>query len=193
MRAVQRDVLRDEIAVGDEVVLLGGDGTEVVVDRRQDVAQARAALRACGVVHHVLGDEVVEHARRRPPVAVGRTRRPRSRVVALGSHGSQTAQGFELIADAMGNGLAARCVGDRMTTLGIIGAGHIGEQRREGGARPRLRRGDQQLGVVPTRSVTSWPSSAPEPGLPPPRMRHAQRRSGGGGNPVEELPAASPP
>ena len=26
----------------------------------------------------------------------------------------------------MGNGLAARCVGDRMTTLGIIGAGNIG-------------------------------------------------------------------
>jgi hypothetical protein len=59
---VQRDVLRDEIALTDEVVLLDGDRPEVVVDGAQDALQALAALGTGGMVHHVRGDELVERA-----------------------------------------------------------------------------------------------------------------------------------
>jgi hypothetical protein len=55
-----REVLGDEIAVADEVVLLRGQRTEVVVDDAQDEPEAVAALRSCRVVHHVVGDEIVE-------------------------------------------------------------------------------------------------------------------------------------
>jgi hypothetical protein len=41
---VQRQVLRDEIAFTDEVVLLDGDRPEVIVDGLQDVLQALTAL-----------------------------------------------------------------------------------------------------------------------------------------------------
>jgi hypothetical protein len=57
---VQREVLRDEIAFTDEVVLLDGDWPEVVVDGLQDAFQALAALGTGGVVHHVRRDEIVE-------------------------------------------------------------------------------------------------------------------------------------
>ena len=72
----------------------------------------------------------------------------------------------------MGNGLAAGRVGDGMTTLGIIGAGNIGSNV----AKAALAHGYDVVisnSRGPTRSVTSWPSSEPEPVLPPPRMRHA--------------------
>src|SRR5206468_3988548 len=58
--SVQREVLRDEVAVTDEVVLLDGDWPEVVVDGAQDALQPLAALGTGGVVHHVRRDEVVE-------------------------------------------------------------------------------------------------------------------------------------
>jgi len=61
VRPVDRDVLNDKIALGDEVVLLEGDRTEVVLDRLQDLAEAFPALRAGSVVHHVFGNQVIEH------------------------------------------------------------------------------------------------------------------------------------
>lgn len=44
MSPVHREVLRDEIAFADEVVLLGGDRSEVLVNGAQDALQALAAL-----------------------------------------------------------------------------------------------------------------------------------------------------
>ena len=61
MGPVQGEVLRGEIAVTDEVVLLDRDGPEVVVDHRQDQLEALAPLRTGGMIHHVLGHEIVEH------------------------------------------------------------------------------------------------------------------------------------
>jgi hypothetical protein len=58
---VQGEVLRDEVALTDEMVLLDGDRPEVVVDDSQDALQPLAALRAGGVVHHVGSHEVIEH------------------------------------------------------------------------------------------------------------------------------------
>ena len=60
MRPVQGEVLRDEIAFPEAVMLLRSHGSEVVVDGAEDQPQAVATLRACSVVDHVLGDEVVE-------------------------------------------------------------------------------------------------------------------------------------
>jgi len=57
------DVLHDEVAVGDEVMLLERDRPEVVLDRLEDLSQALPTLPPGGVVHHVLGDEVIEHRR----------------------------------------------------------------------------------------------------------------------------------
>src|SRR4051812_21778585 len=62
MGAVQREVLRHEVAVPDEMVLFEGDRPEIVVDRAQDPGQPAAALRTGRVVHHVHGDELVEEA-----------------------------------------------------------------------------------------------------------------------------------
>ena len=70
MGPVQREVLRDEVAFTDEVVLLDGDGPEVVVDGGQDAFQAVAALGTGGMVHHVRCDEIVERGivtRLQPP------------------------------------------------------------------------------------------------------------------------------
>jgi hypothetical protein len=41
-------------------MLLGGDGSEIVVDGGENEPQAVAALRPRGVIDHVLRDEVVE-------------------------------------------------------------------------------------------------------------------------------------
>lgn len=60
MGPVQREVLRHEIAVADEVVLLNDDGSEVGGDRAQNEVQTVTALGSRGVVDHVLGDEIVE-------------------------------------------------------------------------------------------------------------------------------------
>jgi bifunctional DNA-binding transcriptional regulator/antitoxin component of YhaV-PrlF toxin-antitoxin module len=57
---VQREMLRHEVAVGDEVVLLDDDGSEVGGDRVQYEVQTLAALGPRGVVDHVLGDEIVQ-------------------------------------------------------------------------------------------------------------------------------------
>jgi hypothetical protein len=48
MSAVQRQVLRDDVALADQMMLLGGDGGEVVVvvDRPEDVLRALSALWA---------------------------------------------------------------------------------------------------------------------------------------------------
>ena len=45
MDPVQREVLRDEIATADEVMLLGGDGSEIVVMVCEDEARPS---RPCG-------------------------------------------------------------------------------------------------------------------------------------------------
>lgn len=60
MGPVHREVLRDEVAVADEVVLLDGDWPEVVVDDAQDALQTGAALGTGCVVHQVRGDKIVE-------------------------------------------------------------------------------------------------------------------------------------
>lgn len=60
---MQREVLRHEITVADEVVLLNNNGSEVGVDRAQDEAQTVAALGSRGVIDHVLGDEIVKDGR----------------------------------------------------------------------------------------------------------------------------------
>src|SRR3954452_15549597 len=62
MSAVQREVLRHEVAVPDEVVLFEGDRSEVAVDGAQDRGQPAAPLRTGRVVDHVDGDEIVEIA-----------------------------------------------------------------------------------------------------------------------------------
>ena len=60
MDPVHREVLRDEIAIADEVMLLAGDGAEIVLDDAEDEPQTLAALRSRGVIDHVFGDEIVE-------------------------------------------------------------------------------------------------------------------------------------
>src|SRR3954452_14652242 len=52
MSAVQREVLRHEVAVPDEVVLFEGDRSEVAVDGAQDRGQPAAPLRTGRVVDH---------------------------------------------------------------------------------------------------------------------------------------------
>jgi hypothetical protein len=59
---VQGEVLRDEVAFAEEMVLLDSDGPEVNVDGSQDLPQAIAALGTGGVVHHVRGDEIIQRA-----------------------------------------------------------------------------------------------------------------------------------
>lgn len=60
MYSMNCHVVDDELALGDEVVVLDFAFTEVVADVLQDCAQSLSTLRSGGVVDHVLGDEVVE-------------------------------------------------------------------------------------------------------------------------------------
>jgi len=55
-------MLRHELTVGDEMVLLHVSVTEVVVDGLEDLAQSLATLGPCSMVDHIDRDEVVEHA-----------------------------------------------------------------------------------------------------------------------------------
>ena len=57
---MQSQVLRHDVAVTDEMVLLEGDRPEIVVDGAEDPGQPAATLRTGRVVDHVLGDELVE-------------------------------------------------------------------------------------------------------------------------------------
>lgn len=61
MGAVQCYVLRDQIAVADEMMLFHDDGSEIVVDDAEDLSQTLPTLRAGRVIHHVLGHQVVEN------------------------------------------------------------------------------------------------------------------------------------
>lgn len=56
MRTAQGEVLRDEVALTDEVVLLDDYWPEVDVNDAQDELQAFTALGTGGVVHHVRRD-----------------------------------------------------------------------------------------------------------------------------------------
>jgi len=59
--AVQGEVLRDEITLAEEMVLLDGDRPEVAVNRSQDPPETLAALKPGRVIDHVGSDEFVEH------------------------------------------------------------------------------------------------------------------------------------
>jgi hypothetical protein len=66
--AVDRHVVDDEVAFGDDVVVIDGDlVTEIVSERREDLFPTPSALRTsqivfttCGVVHHVFRDEFLD-------------------------------------------------------------------------------------------------------------------------------------
>jgi hypothetical protein len=60
MGAVEREVLRDEVSLPDEVVLIDSYGPEVMIDDGQDALQAFAPLGTGGVIDHVHGNEIVE-------------------------------------------------------------------------------------------------------------------------------------
>jgi hypothetical protein len=62
VHTAHRHVLRHEVTVGDQVVLLHVAVTEVVADGLEDLAQSVATLGSRSVVHHVDRHEVVEHA-----------------------------------------------------------------------------------------------------------------------------------
>jgi hypothetical protein len=60
VHAPHSHVVRDELALGDEVVVLDFAVPEVMADVVEDLPQSIATLRPSGVVHHVLRHEVVE-------------------------------------------------------------------------------------------------------------------------------------
>jgi hypothetical protein len=62
MGSVQGEVLRHDVALTDEMVLLGGYRAEVGVDRAKDALQALAALGTGGMVDEVGRNEIIEHA-----------------------------------------------------------------------------------------------------------------------------------
>jgi len=55
-------VLHHEVTIGDEMVLLHVSVAKIVVDGIEDLPQSVATLWPCGVIHHVLGNEIVEDA-----------------------------------------------------------------------------------------------------------------------------------
>jgi hypothetical protein len=61
VRAVQREVLRHQISVADQVVLLNGERAEIVLDGAKDALEALASLRSHCMIHQILRDQVVEH------------------------------------------------------------------------------------------------------------------------------------
>ena len=61
VRAVQREVLRHQVSVPDQVVLLNGERAEIVVDGAKDALEALASLRSRCMIHQILRDQVVEH------------------------------------------------------------------------------------------------------------------------------------
>lgn len=61
MCPVHRQVLCDEVAVADEMMLFHDHRPEIVLDDAENVPQTSPTLWAGGMVHHVLGHQVVEH------------------------------------------------------------------------------------------------------------------------------------
>ncbi len=54
-------MVRDEVAIGNEVVMLNGSvPTKVGSDYRVDLLPTLSTLKTCGVVHHVFCDQLVD-------------------------------------------------------------------------------------------------------------------------------------
>ena len=85
VHAVHGEVLRDQVSVGEEVVLLQVDARGRV-DGVEDLPQSLTSLGPGCMVHHVLGDEIVEHVGSRAC-----WRRNSSSITALGA---LTGRGF---------------------------------------------------------------------------------------------------
>jgi hypothetical protein len=62
VHTAHRHVLRHELTLCDEMVLLHVSVAEVVVDGLEDLAESAATLGPRSVVHHVDRDELVENA-----------------------------------------------------------------------------------------------------------------------------------
>src|SRR4051812_17434804 len=63
MGAAEREVLCDEGAVTDEVVLFDGERSEVVLDGAEYLSEALPSLEPRRVVHQVLRHQVLQHGR----------------------------------------------------------------------------------------------------------------------------------
>ena len=61
VHTVHGHVVRDELSIGDQVVVLDFTVTKVMPNGVQDLPQSLSALRPSGVIDHVLGHQVVEY------------------------------------------------------------------------------------------------------------------------------------
>lgn len=61
MCPVQCHVLRDQIAVADEMMLFHIHSSKIHLNDSEDLPQSFPPLWAGGVIHHVLGHQVIEH------------------------------------------------------------------------------------------------------------------------------------